>query len=129
MIFLLISSFTIAQQQNIIQNQSELSESQIADIKNSVIVLSEKLINEGYTPKICRQRANTYFVLKEYGKAIVDFTTIIENKTSDLGEVYYQRGLNYLLISDSINACKDFKKSKELGYSIQLENFELLCGG
>jgi tetratricopeptide (TPR) repeat protein len=67
--------------------------------------------------KAYANRGLTFHHLNQDSLAIEDYSKAIEFHPND-GEILYYRGVSYKIIGRKDNACKDFKASAELGYSL-----------
>ena len=76
--------------------------------------------------KIYRKRAIVYFADKDYEKAILDYTILIESGIDNTAEMYFFRGLSKILIGD-INGCSDLSTSKKMEYDAEWEKFKTIC--
>ena len=69
-------------------------------------------------------RGNVNFSKTKYVAALDDFNKAI--KKDGQGSHYFDRGLSYKNLKNKRKACKDFRKSHQLGYSeaqTQLDNY------
>ncbi len=76
--------------------------------------------------KIYRKRAIVYFADKDYEKAILDYTILIESGTDNTAEMYFFRGLSKILIGD-INGCSDLSISKKMEFEADWDKFKIIC--
>jgi tetratricopeptide (TPR) repeat protein len=67
--------------------------------------------------------------LKKYDEAIKNYSIEINNKKSKLrdGAVYYYRGLSYIGLGKSIEACSDFNYACNLGITQACMRFKTTC--
>jgi len=77
------------------------------------------------------RRASTKYSLKRYTEAIQDFNKVIdmnapEAKTQYNYSVYY-RGRSYYYLNNLANACKDFKRSGDLGIAAGKKDYGSYC--
>lgn len=71
-------------------------------------------------------RAFSYYHLKEYGKCIEDANAALELDDANSSLVNL-RGVCYRALNKNVEACKDFKKSMEMGNESGKINFERFC--
>lgn len=73
------------------------------------------------TARVLRCRGEAFYSSKDYLSAIKDYTEAIELGTDYPGEVYYSRAMCKAKLTepDYEGACTDFKKAKELGFTIE----------
>ncbi|WP_330443814.1 tetratricopeptide repeat protein [Flavobacterium sp. C4GT6] len=73
------------------------------------------------TARVLRCRGEAFYSSKDYLSAIKDYTEAIELGTDYPGEVYYSRAMCKAKLTepDYEGACIDFKKAKELGFTIE----------
>ena len=64
--------------------------------------------------------------MKEYDKAVADFTTAI-NKNSNYGEAYMHRGNTKEMMRNPEGACQDWAKAAELGVEKAQEYINNQC--
>lgn len=67
---------------------------------------------------------------KDYDGAIQDYELVINNKKSnedDLQKAYFNRGNTYFNLKNQAEACKDWKKSAELGAEYANERIQEYC--
>jgi tetratricopeptide (TPR) repeat protein len=68
----------------------------------------------GMQPKALCYRGLAYFMGKEYGKALADYTSAIELDDPSIPEVYYFRGTLHSLLRNNGEAIQDLTKAIEL---------------
>ena len=90
-------------------------------IQDLSISLSKEKSDKGYF-----DRAVAYSQLKMYAKAIDDFNASL-SMNADNAEAIYYRGLTFKYMNRNDEACKDFKRSLELGFKDASEAIELYC--
>lgn len=67
-------------------------------------------------------RANLFFDIGEYKKAIEDYSRAIRRQEYPV--IYYNRGLCYIQLGMKQEGCRDLRKSAELGYAVTREQLE-----
>jgi len=74
-------------------------------------------------------RAMAKYLINDFNSAISDFDIVIELDSDhpNVKDAYYYRGLCKIEISDSLGACKDWTKSKELGHIYATQQLEINC--
>ncbi|WMJ71754.1 tetratricopeptide repeat protein [Cytophagaceae bacterium ABcell3] len=74
------------------------------------------------------KRADIWYLLKKYEKAIEDYDHILELMPEN-GDAYYMRGLSktYIANTDTLGACEDIKRAKELGTNTDMPGLEEYC--
>jgi tetratricopeptide (TPR) repeat protein len=73
------------------------------------------------------QRAILYHNLKNYTKAIVDYSKVLENSKGANDNVYYYRGICYEMLEKKTEACADFEKAKKAGNKNADARIKKLC--
>ena len=73
------------------------------------------------TGRVLTCRGEAFSGNKDYLNAIKDYTEAIELGTTYDGEVYYSRGICRASLEepDREGACADFKKAKEMGFTVE----------
>lgn len=73
------------------------------------------------TGRVLTCRGEAFSGNKDYLNAIKDYTQAIELGTTYDGEVYYSRGVCRASLEepDRDGACADFKKAKEMGFTVE----------
>ena len=65
------------------------------------------------------------YKMKKYNDAIAAFTSCIRIK--NMAKAYYYRGVAYSSLRDDKNACKDIRKSSDLGYLPAKRDVKRVC--
>ena len=91
----------------------------LADI-NTAINLAPKEA-KGYS-----DRGNIKAIQKDYKGSVEDFNTAIKFKPDDIFS-FYNRGNSFFNMADTVSACKDWKKSSELGYETATAMWKKFC--
>lgn len=86
-------------------------------IDNQILDTAESYMN----------RANLFMVFGIPQKAVIDYTKALQLGSDD-AEVYYNRGLAFLLLYDNNSSCADLEKSSELGFVRAEEMLNYFCG-
>lgn len=82
--------------------------------KEAIAVLNEALSQRSAEDDLLRMRGDQYMLLKDFQKAIDDYTTSINNAPDFAGKAFEARGKAYAATGDKERARKDFQKAKEL---------------
>lgn len=71
--------------------------------------------------EIYSKRANAYYSIKNFKKAISDYTLALENNPENPEIIYILRGLSKSLLNpeDKKGACEDFRQAKKIGYDLK----------
>jgi len=72
------------------------------------------------------KKAYCYYFQNEYNKSLEIIESIIK-QTNDFAEVYYLKGLVNLDLESKEQACKDFLKAQEFGYTVEQFLIEQAC--
>ncbi|TGK18721.1 tetratricopeptide repeat protein [Leptospira fluminis] len=94
----------------ILYNLSERPAAALKDA-NEAVRLDQKSSRANF------QIGYAYYSLKKYNESISAYTKAIELNPRDGGQTYYNRGLGFLAVRKKSQACDDFKRSLEIGYS------------
>jgi O-antigen ligase/tetratricopeptide (TPR) repeat protein len=73
-------------------------------------------------------RGLSLFYIQEYQQAIADFSFLIRHAPLK-GKYYNNRGVCYIAMKNSNNACRDFEKAKDLGDPSAVNNCVKFCNG
>ena len=98
----------------------------LLDYRGAIIDNSKALELEAENEEALYNRAVARFYLKDYTKAIEDFTTILE-RNKNLAETYFFRGLSKHKSGDIESGCLDLSKAGELGFEEAYESIKELC--
>ena len=79
----------------------------------------------GYNDYV-NQRASCKFELNDYRGAILDYDMIIASDPKN-SKAYYNRGAAYWNIKQKNNACLDWSKAGELGFTKAYDNIKEVC--
>lgn len=82
--------------------------------KEAVAAINEGLELDGADDELFLLRGDEYMVLKEFQKAIADYTKSVSNAPDFAGKALQARGKAYAAVGDEVQAKKDFLKAKEL---------------
>jgi tetratricopeptide (TPR) repeat protein len=77
---------------------------------------SESTANLNADPEFYTKRGWKFYEIKQYDKAISDFTHVI-NSSPEYAVAYYNRGLAYRELGNTAKVKADLDKAKELGYT------------
>lgn len=91
--------------------------SDMGDVRGAIADFSQAI---AVTPDIAEawfNRANSWFKLNEPDSALADYTRVIGLNPPKVSQAYYFRGGAYLKKNMQQEACNDFKKAAELGYT------------
>lgn len=99
------------------------------EYQQAVSIYTESIKNYKDNSQLLRERGIIYFILKEYKKAIEDFTAIIQLNHDSVSFAYFHRGVSRLSLNvGQISlSCADLLKAKELGYEANWNDFSMIC--
>ena len=72
------------------------------------------------------KRGKSYFMIKKFKDALIDFTEIIKDNPS-CGECFFLRGITYLSMNQKENGCIDLSTAGSLGYEKAYEAINEFC--
>jgi tetratricopeptide (TPR) repeat protein len=105
-------------QKDLVERADEMCK-ELGDCQQALILYSQALERDNdKAVEIYGHRAMAYYAVKDFDKAISDFTTAIERKSNESARWFFMRGLSksMLSIEDRMGACKDFKSAKKRGF-------------
>ena len=79
------------------------------------LLAAQKLVAIQKSPKAYYYKGLIEFTEKKYQDGIVDFSSAI-SLDSTYKDAYYSRSLCYFALNDDVNACKDIRMAKKLGF-------------
>jgi tetratricopeptide (TPR) repeat protein len=103
-----------------------LTRKALGDFGGALADIDRVIELEGASPDLLKTRGNIYLIYGLYNKALLDFTTAIQ-QDANFAEAWFNRGIAHLLNGDPISACSDFEKSVELGYEKGREKVKYFC--
>ena len=103
-----------------------LTRKALGDFGGALADIDRVIELEGASPELLKARGNLYLIYGLYNKALLDFTTAIQQEPG-IAEVWFNRGVAHMLNGDPISACSDFQKSVELGYEKGKEKVKYFC--